>query len=467
MSKEQQFKYERAEISADRLGDFVFDVRQLIVELVFFEAIDKPFMTGQIAISDDQGTFDGLNFSGTERLHITMLSDNAKEKNPTQKTGETPPTQQGKKTGEVMSRSFILTHIDTIVKSSNSGQSSIYVFGFIDEHAVVSKTRLISRSIKNDLPLEIKKLCQNELGKDMDLSYLSTPAQSGFKGIIPYMHPLEAASWLTKKCTTISGMPYFLYASMHDERLRFASLDVLLQQPAWNADIPFIFSPANTQAQEENGDPTLQYFQVQSMKVTQIQNTMKQLSNGGIGSRYTVTDLSTGKSTSQHFNFYNSLVSADKQGLIDITKQNVLDWQYQTPAVELVNIESTSMQDADAEIMHSVVSRGVYGENKSLHDEVSKEMYLKKIESMAYRQALGKNAYDVTVPGPGFIKSGGTVGDKIRIHVLSDNNDPETPSPLDRIRSGDFLIMNTRHTFKDTRHDVAMTVVKLERGPSS
>jgi len=45
-----------------------------------------------------------------------------------------------------------------------------------------------------------------------------------------------------------------------------------------------------------------------------------------------------------------------------------------------------------------------------------------------------------------------------------DANDPDEPNQLDALRSGDFIVYNTRHQFRDTRHDVAMTVFKLERG---
>ena len=75
-----------------------------------------------------------------------------------------------------------------------------------------------------------------------------------------------------------------------------------------------------------------------------------------------------------------------------------------------------------------------------------------------------KNIFDITVPGPGFLKSGGTVGDKIRVNILKDANNPEEPNQLDTVRSGDFIVYNTRHQFRDTRHDIAMTIFKLERG---
>jgi hypothetical protein len=282
------------------------------------------------------------------------------------------------------------------------------------------------------------------------------------------MHPLEAASWLCGKATTNLGMPFFLYGTVFtgkeapDAVIRLGSLDKMLEQPAWNEDIPFLFSPANTQKQELTGDPTSQYFQVQSMKSTSLQNTFKQLQTGGIGSRYTVTDISNGRNTSQHFSIDRMIDQANEAGLIDKTKQNIYDPEYKTPDFDVVNISGDHLHDTDAQIFHNVVSRGVYGDKKSLHDEVSPAMFLKKIENLAYRNAIYKNMIDVTLPGPGFIKSGGTVGDKIKINVLNDDNGKD--GGLDRLRSGDFLVYNTRHTFKNARHDVALTVFKLEKG---
>jgi hypothetical protein len=451
MERQSQFKYQKAEITSDRLSDFTVDIRPLIVELVFYENLDKPYVTGQVAISDDQAVFDSLQFSGTDRMHIKMMSEMT-----------TTGTDQ-----VVMDRSFILTGIDNIIKSSNSGNSSIYLFSFMDEHAFISKTKHVSRSIQDDLRQEILKLCQNECGKNVDLSYSGECVQNNFKGIIPYMHPLEAASWLTSKATTEIGMPFYLYASIHDQNLRLASLDVMLQQDAWNKDIPYIYSPANTQKQEAgDGNKSLQYFQVQSMKATKLQNTLQQMGTGSIGARVSVTDISSGRTTAQHFDMNKTLLKADELGIIDYKKQNVYDQHYRTPDFKEVNIEGNHIHNMDAAIFHGLVSRGVYMDRKSIHDEVSPSMFLKNQENIAYRNAVYKNMIDITVPGPGFIASGGSVGDRIRVNVLNDDNNPDAPDQLDALKSGDFIVYNTRHTFRDTRHDVAMTIFKLERGPN-
>lgn len=448
MKRQSQFKYQLARITSERVPSLNLDVRSLIVELVFYENLDKPYLTGVVAISDDSGLFDSVNFSGTERLHIQMLSE----------------LSESEEEDIVMDRVFIMSSIINTVKSSNSGQSALYTISLIDEHAVISKSRTVSRSIKDELDKEIIKLCQNECGKNVDLSYANPTVQNNFKGVIPYMNPLEAATWLTTKATTELGMPFYLYASIHDTNLRLGSLDKMLEQPAWNAKAPFIFSPSNTQKQEEGGDPTSQYFQVQSLKTSNVQNTLKQLGTGAIGSQYTVTDLSSGRQVQQHFSIDALLSKADEAGIIDKSKQNVYNDDYKTPDFVEVNIEGQHLHDTNGSVFHQVVSRGVYGDKKSIHDQVSPSMFLKKVEALAYKNAVYKNIFDVTVPGPGFIKSGGTIGDKITINILKDANDPDEPNQLDALRSGDFIVYNTRHQFRDTRHDVAMTVFKLERG---
>lgn len=448
MKRQSQFKYDRAVITSERLPDFPMDVRALIIELVLYESLDKPYITGQIAIGDDQGLFDSIGFQGTERLEIKMLSEFA--------------NSEADKV--VMDRTFIMTGIEKIVKSSNSGNASVYLFSLMDEHAFISKTKNVSRSIKDDLQKEILKLCQNECGKNVDLSYSQGTVQNNFRGVIPYMHPLEAASWLTSKATTDLGAPYYLYASVHDTNLRLGSLDKMLEQDAWNKDIPFVYSPSNVQRQEEDGTPDQQYFQIQSMRATKLQNTLNQLTAGGIGTKYTVTDLSNGRTTAQHFSVKNLIEQADEAGVISKKVQNIYDTQYRTPDFEEVNIEGAHLHDTDACIYHNVVSRGVYGDKKSIHDETTNAMFLKKIQAGAFRNMVFKNLFDITASGVGFLKSGGSVGDRISIKVLADDMSENVNNQLDKLRSGDFLVYNTRHQFAGVTHNVAMTVAKLEAG---
>ena len=56
-NQSQQYKITEASISADRLGN-VYDVTTSIAEFNIFESLDKPYLTGSVAILDDKSLFD-------------------------------------------------------------------------------------------------------------------------------------------------------------------------------------------------------------------------------------------------------------------------------------------------------------------------------------------------------------------------------------------------------------------------
>lgn len=434
---QQQYKTTQAYITSEQIGEQTIDVRQTIVEISLFEDLEKPYITGQIVLSDDAGIYDNINFNGTERLFIEMASED-----------ETLIP--------VMSRSFIMYSIEKIIKSSESGASSIYVFNIIDEHAIASAAKKISRTVRGTLEDEIQRICTTDLSKDVDVSYLSKSMQSNFKINIPYLHPLDACEWLRQRATTEDGLPLFLYASIHDTRLRLGDLGVMLSQQAWNTRLPYLFAPSNVQLAETQ-TPLEKTMVVQAMRSSKLQDTRKLIQSGSIGALYNNTNLTTGRIMSTKFDVTTLLANMQSSGAIPQDKtQNVYNDKYVTE-------QGISLHEQNAKVYHGVTSQGVYDTFKSYHDELDGGKMLKKIESKAACNLLYKNMFDVTVPGAGFIVSKASVGDIVKINVLNDNNDPDQEEKFDRLRSGNFLIYNTRHVFRDTRHDVVMTVCKLTR----
>ena len=439
MSAQSQYKIIEATITADRLGSNEIDVRPAIVELVLFEDIEKPYVTGQVIISDDNGTFDAIQFSGTERLTIHLAS-----------VESTAPV--------TIPRTFIMTSIENSVKSSDAGSSSVLMFTLIDEHAFLSKAKKISRTVQGSLETEIAKICANDLNKDVDLSYsYEVPSiQNNFKAIIPYMHPLQAVEWMRARATTITGSPFFVYASIHDERIRVGNLDVMLKQTAFNSDYPYTYSPSNVQRQEENSF-VQRAFHIQTMRTAKLQNTMQQMMSGGIGASYNNTNLNSGRISSSHFSVSKTLENLQNANTIPSNKtQNVYDADQR--------IDDKALDEFDSKVIHSITSTGTYGNFKSIHDEDNIEKMKYKVSNIAIRQMLFKNMYELTVPGTGFLISQASVGDIVNLKVLSDEvSTDKKENVYDTVKSGDFLIYNVRHTFKDTRHDTVMTVCKLTR----
>ena len=71
----------------------------------------------------------------------------------------------------------------------------------------------------------------------------------------------------------------------------------------------------------------------------------------------------------------------------------------------------------------------------------------------------------MVVPGTAFLVGRASVGDIVNTVIRNDNtevgSDPE--SVIDQNKSGHHLIHSIRHTFRETTHEVTMSICKLER----
>ena len=449
-TQSQQFKITEAAITADRIGGFnanFFDVRTSIAELNIFESLDKPYLTGTVVILDDKGLFDKISFQGTERFKVQMSSvDND--------------------LNTVFDRVFIMTGVERSIKSNDNGKSSMYVFTLLDEHAFLSSLKKISKSFSGTIDNILVKLLATEMNLDIDLSYLflgngkkSEPIQTNMKGIIPNLNPIQAISWLVSRATTVTGSPFFAYASMHDDNIRLGNLDSMLSQKAFNSKLPYTYNPANV----SNADTQTELektFTIKSLRTSKMANTLKLIQEGAVGANYSNTNLNTGQIFSQHHTIRNQLSKLREQEVIG-ENQNVFDPSFR--------IGDMFVDLYDAKRYHTVTSSGTYGRYKSYHDEYDATKFKKKVESRAIKNHLYKNMMNVVVEGAGFIVSKASVGDIVNLKVVNDNTEislfGSEDELIDKGKSGDFIIHKTRHTFSGTQHTVSMNVCKLERLP--
>ena len=449
-TQSQQYKITEAAITADRIGGFnanFFDVRTSVAELNIFESLDKPYLTGTVVILDDKGLFDKINFQGTERFKVQLSSvDNDLD--------------------SVFQRTFIMTGVERSIKSNDNGKSSMYVFTLLDEHAFLSSLKKISKSFSGTIDNILVKLLATEMNLDIDLSYLflgngkkSEPIQTNMKGIIPNLNPIQAISWLVNRATTVTGSPFFAYASMHDDNLRLGNLDSMLSQKAFNSQLPYTYNPANV----SNADTQTELektFTIKSLRTSKMANTLKLIQEGAVGANYSNTNLNTGQIFSEHHTIRNQLSKLREQEVIG-ENQNVFDPSFR--------IGDMFVDLYDAKRYHTVTSSGTYGRYKSYHDEYDATKFKKKVESRAIKNHLYKNMMNVVVEGAGFIVSKASVGDIVNLKVVNDNTEISffggEDELVDKSKSGDFIIHKTRHTFSGTQHTVSMNVCKLERLP--
>lgn len=448
-NKSQQYKITEALISADRLGGFdalSFNVQNQIVEFNVFESLDKPYLTGSVAILDDKGLFDAIQFQGTELFRLSMAS----------LQNDLDP---------IFQKEFYLTGVERSVKSNDNAKSSVYLFSFIEKHAFKSRLTKISRSFNSSLDFAITQIIGREFKKDTDISYYLSaegeqvnPIQTRIKGIIPNLTPLQTIEWMLSRATTNTGSPFFCWSTIHDERLRFGNLDVMIKQKPFNSKLPYTYNPANVSTAEEAGD-TEQGFTIKEIITKNQGNTYKLMDAGSVSANMGNTNLNTGLISNRHFSIRKTLEKLEKEGITEEKMQNVFDPD--------IKIDDVPLDDYDAMKYHTLTSSGTYGQYRSYHDEPDPTLFLKKLEGRAVKNHLFKNQYMAVVTGTAFFLAKASVGDMVRMKVVNDNSEVTLFSSeddmLDKRKSGDFLIYDIRHTFQDTSHTVAMNLVKLER----
>lgn len=452
----QQWRITSARITADRGLDL--DVADAIMELVLFESIDKPYCTGQVALAVNDAFVDENNFMGTERLSIVIESQ--------ENAGDTPQSSAFE------GRTFVMTSMESVIKSNEEGTGSIYVFTLIDEHAIASKLKKVSRTIGGGVPLEIEMLkLVAELGKICSIENSPSKQGSKWKGYVPYLHPLEAAEWLRDRVSTENEMPFFLYASMHRSKLVITSLDVLMSKQSFNPEKRrhYFFSGADTQKQEYQNTPSLELRSVEekqrsvkTFRAAKMQNQFNMaLQGGATGALIATTNLNGEPQGSyiqpKHHSITRTIGLMENAGVTRGGQQNVYDPQFSVEGAGL-------MHDNDAAIIHQILSENVYTKDwKSIHFESDVAKQLSKLSTNAMMAMLYKNAYEVTIDGSLLLREKKGVGDVISIDIISDYLNIEERKSLDKLKSGDFLILNTRHTFRVPTHNVVLTVAKLSR----
>ena len=447
-TQSQQYKITKATITADRFGGLDgerLDVRPSVAEFSVFESLDKPYLTGHVVILDDKALFDTMNFQGTERISIELASvDND--------------------LNTVFSRTFIMTGIEDQVKTNDNAKSSIYSFTLLDEHAYLSALKKISKSFNGRIDEIMIKLLATEMKLDIDTSYLSmpdgkesVPMQTNMRGIIPNLSPIDAIKWLRDRATTITGSPFFVYASMHDDNLRLGNLDSMLAQNAWNTKLPYTYNPSNISTAEGQTEFE-RTFTIKAINQSKSANTLRLIQQGAVGAAMNNTNLNTGLVSKSHHSIRDVLKRLEDQSVIG-SNQNVFD--------PMFKVGETLVDEYDSLNIHTVTSTGTYGRKKSYHDEYELNHLKKKLENKAILNHMYKNMMNVLVEGAGFIVAKAGVGDIVNLQVVNDNIETSRTASendlIDKAKSGDFIIYDTRHTFAGTQHSVSMNLCKLER----
>lgn len=425
----------------------VIDIKSNVLELDFFEHLNKPYVDARIAILDDFGMKNTLSIQGTERIRLTIKD---------RSDGQQPS----------IVKYFFISKINQTRRINE--RSEVISMDLVEEHVYVNAVKQISRSYSETIENIIVDLCQNELKKPVIRNFFDRTAQGVRKVIVPYMSPLEAVQWLKTRATTRIGSPIFIHADLYSNSLYLSDLDTMLssQEPI-NIDLPFryVSSASSTPAENESLRP---YYEIITYRELDAENTLALYEGGSIGSLYANLDAGTGVSIGSHVSVRDVVDEFYTSGLISVqSAQNIYD--------PTLVIDGKLSDEYNSLNIHQVTSSKTYNQFLSIHDEAIvldenndiSESKL-KVKNKIIRQILKRNIIEVGMNGVFFLEGKIPVGSKLRILFLNSDtntNKKEIKDQVDKRKSGDYLLLATNHKMTQERHTVVLRLTKLGELP--
>ena len=405
--------------TSDRDVSIAYDLVNMITDFEIFEHIDKPFISAQFALLDTVNFVQSVDLQGGEKIKLTIQS------------------KETEADADTIVKNFI---VDKVVKSQRADDKTevFYIHCFED---IVLKSSLINvNKFYNATPTNIiENIISEYLGRNLIRSL--DEYQTNMQVIIPNMHPIEAASWIKNRISSVDGLPYYLYSSFTNDDLYLIDLGQLLTRTPINKKAPFTYiKPLGTQYKTDNFVPILDY------KHENIDDVLSLIRKGYIGSSYNFLNTLTGQNVHCKFD-----VVADVFDQLDdhamFREQN----RYNFGSGE--KVDGIPFSSYNSEVITRIAGNGSYNNAnynvRAVDEELDPIAYKKRISSGALRHFMTKAPISVQVKGRPFIAGTGeyTIGNVARLLFLDSSRRNDVSAEPDYKKSGDYLMYAARHTF--------------------
>ena len=425
----------------------IVDIKNSIIEIVFYESLNKAYVDARIVMLDDFGFRNELSIQGTERINLVIGSPDDPNK-------------------AIINKTFFFSKINDVEKTNE--RSEILSIDLVEEHVYVNAIKSISRSYTKTMEDMIVDIAGRDLGRQVvKTAYFDKSAQNVRKVIIPYLSPLEAMTWLKDRMTTKTGSPIYVHGDLYSDQIYISGLDSLLKEDVVNAKLPLRYNTATSSGNEEQ-EALKVFYQISQFEELDGEDSLALYEEGAIGSLYANIDAGTGQTFESHITVRTILDDFYTNGLIsETTRQSIFD--------PTLIIDGKPSDEYNSLNIYQVTSSNTYNQFKSYHDEEPQfiddaitESRL-KIRNKVIRQILKKNTVDIEMDGRLFFKRKISPSRRMRIIFLNPNTQRDTSDlskSVDSRRSGDYLLTNMSHRFSDESHRVTARMIKLGDLPS-
>jgi hypothetical protein len=422
-------------LSSERLGGASVNITNTISDIEIYEDLFKPYLTGRVAFVDYNKVVESINLGGDEKIKFTI-------------------NKPGSDYDIV--RTF---YLDSLINSTKGNEATeSYFFHMIEDIEYEGNTVNINKFYEGKPSTIISNILKEYTGSDLTSIDITKESSEPLKVIIPNLDPIDSISWLRKKAITAQGMPYFLYASLGPaNRIYFNDLGTLLSRPSINIEKSFKAWQSGTQEEGTSSGN----FQIVSSKVQRPVSLYDLIMDASVGASHQFYDTVNGKEKVVDLNIEESLKTLDKTGILSKAQRD-----YIYPTNSTINNEQLSSLKSTKRFTYP--SNRPYEQGfttkSSFAEFTDRESYTKKVVGLALLNFLQKNKMTVTVPGTNFIKGDDayTVGNVATFKFLNNTGEQTEDIPLDRKKSGDYLITNCIHIFKPENYYITMEISKLQ-----
>ena len=431
---------------SERLTESV-ELNRIVTDVEIFEHIEKPYLTGRIMVIDDSNFYENADIQGSERIQITIEST---------EEDSTPIT-----------KTFFVSKVEKIQKVQDNAQT--LMIHLVEDVFYISSLKNINRHYTGSRSNIIGKIAQNFLNKKV---FLTGNDRSVIEVIVPNMHPLEAMMWLNKKAANSRGYPFYLYSTLVGDDFRMENLGDILLRPALNAgqdDAAFTISSVKAQ---DTMNVTVQRRVIENHNMSSQENLLDLIRKGLISSKFEYIDTLTENTKSFSYN-------SRKDVFAKLLHDGILSDTQPNPSIDFAELIDDKLIETYKSVKSTYVGGSMayrdsdtaegftpftynawnnsYGEYKTAAD------YKLNVISATMDAILKKNPFTISLNGLEFIKGDAhrTIGNNILIQVQATHD--QADDPIDRKKSGSYLIYSVRHMFKKTvdKYDVSMNCVKI------
>lgn len=409
----------------------------IVIEANIYEDLSKPFLTGDIIIQDDQDIYRLADISGTERIIIDFES----------------PDQSG----DVITINFIISEVSDNIKYNDF--AAVTIFSLVEDVKYLNDLNRFSKAYTGTGEEIIRSILSDKMSRELVVESSVKSSQKTFRYIVPNLNPFSAIKNILRKMTTDTGMPFFLYSAIVDDKFYLTDLETIIQQESFNKDRPFVYDQNNT----VKNDIESQAINITSYEANLLDDTLTLAKMGGIGSKYESINATNGQGFEYHIDMsehFADLVRAElfpkSQNFISFDKEFIADPNGNNPIpITQYNSKITSR------IITEPYSGGVNGFNQ---ESYAGQETLYVIRDGVLHHLL-KNTYTINLPGLLFSLRNITtcVGHPIKLDIYKNDTSIGSSNKIDQKRSGDYVILAKRHSFDvaGERHNVALKLSRI------